>query len=283
MTFTVRLGQSAPVLGDVERNLEAILRLASEAADDGADLLVLPELALTGYTLKDMVPAVAQRIDSPAMDRLREASRDVALVMGFVEESDDYRYYNAVGYFESGELLHVHRKVYLPTYGMFDEYRYMAAGERIRAFDSRLGRVAMLICEDVWHPSAAYIASQDGATLLISVACSPARGTQDALQLYSSHAWQTLNRMYAHFFTQHVVFVNRVGYEDGVGFWGGSEVVGPEGDVLVRGPLFEECSISATISAQTVRRARIASPFLRDERLDLTLRELERIQRRRIG
>jgi predicted amidohydrolase len=279
MKYTIGIAQFAPALGDVSRNLATIETAVTEAR--GLDLLVLPELALTGYTLKDMVSTVAQRLDSPVMRKLAAISESVPLIVGFIEESDDYRYYNAAAYFESGNLVHVHRKIYLPTYGMFDEYRYMASGDRIRAFDTRIGRMAILICEDLWHPSTAYVAAQDGSSLLIGIACSPARGAQDDLQLYSSKAWQTLNRMYAHFFTEYVVFANRVGYEDGVGFWGGSEVIDPEGEVIARAPFFEEQLLLAPLTTERIRRARVISPFLRDERLDLTLRELERIYRQR--
>jgi predicted amidohydrolase len=279
MNATLGIYQFAPALGDVERNLATVETAVEAAHNAGVDLLVLPELALTGYTLKDMVPAVAQRLDSPLVRKLASLSERVSLVAGFVEESSDYRYYNAAAYFEGGRVVHVHRKVYLPTYGMFDEYRYMASGDRIRAFNTRFGRLAMLVCEDLWHPSTAYLTALDGASCLVGVACSPARGAQDDIQLYSSLAWQTLNRMYAHFFTAYVVFANRVGYEDGVGFWGGSEVVDPEGVVIARAPLFQEHFLTATLNADRVRRARIVSPFLRDERVDLTLRELERIHR----
>lgn len=279
MNAAIGIYQFAPVLGDVEENLNTIEAAVEKAEKASVELLILPELALTGYTLKDLVPFVSQRLDSPVMKRLASFSERVALVVGFVEESTDFRYYNAAAYFEGGKLLHVHRKVYLPTYGMFDEYRYMASGDRIRAFDTQFGRMSLLICEDLWHPSTAYLAALDGASCLVGIACSPARGAQEDIQLYSSLAWQTLNRMYAHFFTAYVVFVNRVGFEDGVGFWGGSEVVDPEGSVLVRAPLFEEHFLTASLKAERIRRARITSPFLRDERLDLTLRELQRIYR----
>ena len=281
MRFTVGIAQFAPFLGDLDRNVEKIEALFDRARREEIELLILPELALTGYTLKDMVPAVAQRLDSPLIRKLCAASRDFALVFGFVEESEDYRFFNAAAYVEEGAIRHVHRKVYLPTYGMFEEIRYFAAGDRIRSFETRFGRAALLICEDLWHPSTAYIAAQDGCDLLVGLACSPARGVHDEGDLYSAKAWQTLNRMYAHFFAQYVVFANRVGYEDGIGFWGGSEIVGPDGEVVAAAPRFEEELLIATLTTEEVRRARIISPFLRDERLDITLRELRRVERER--
>jgi predicted amidohydrolase len=279
MTWTIGIAQFAPALGDIERNVATIEALVGEGRQAGLNLLIFPELALTGYTLKDMVPAVAQRLDAPVLRKLAAASEHLALAVGFVEESGDYRFYNSVAYLEAGQVRHVHRKVYLPTYGMFDECRYWAPGQRIRAFDTPFGRMAVLICEDMWHPSAAYVASRDGSTVLIAPSCSPARGVQDDSGLYSARAWRTLNLMYAHFFAQYVVFANRVGFEDGVGFWGGSEVVDPEGEVVARAPLYEEHLLVATISPHRIRRARTVSPLLRDEQLDLTLRELRRIAR----
>ena len=277
MRWRVGIAQFAPVLGDVEKNLARVLEFIEQARRDELNLVVFPELALTGYTLKDMVPEVAQRLDSPIVRHLCEASRDIDVVVGFVEESPSYRFYNSGTYLHGGEIRHVHRKVYLPTYGMFDEIRYFAPGESIRAFDMGFGRAAILICEDLWHPSTAYVAAQDGCELLIGMACSPARGIQNERELYSAHAWQTLNQMYAHFFSQYVMFANRIGYEDGVGFWGGSEVIGPDGQSIAEASQFEEEFLVTEIVLEQVRRTRVVSPFLRDERLDLTLRELRRI------
>ncbi|MBT3267927.1 carbon-nitrogen hydrolase [Candidatus Poribacteria bacterium] len=282
MPLRVGISQFAPTLGDLDRNLALIEARIERGREENVDLLVFPELALTGYTLKDMAPTVAQRRDSVIIRKLAAASDEMSVVVGFVEESDDYRLYNAAGYFENGKLRHVHRKVYLPTYGMFEETRYLASGDRIRAFDTKHGRMAMLICEDMWHPSAPYITSQDGCEVLIGVASSPARGVQEDDDIYSAKAWRALNRVYAHFFGQYVVFANRVGFEDGVAYWGGSEIVGPGGEVVARAAQLEEEFLVGSISSQRVRRARIVSPLLRDERLDLTMRELERIQGERM-
>lgn len=282
MPLRVGIAQFAPSLGDVDRNLGLIEERVERGREEGLGLLVFPELALTGYTLKDMVPTVAQRRDSSTIRKLAAASKELSVVVGFVEESDDYRFYNAVAYFEDGELRHVHRKVYLPTYGMFEENRYLASGDRVQAFDTGHGRMAMLICEDMWHPSAPYIASQDGCQVLIGVASSPARGVQEDDDVYSAKAWQALNHVYAHFFGQYVVFANRVGFEDGVAYWGGSEIVGPGGEVVARAAQLEEELLIGVLSSERVRRARIISPLLRDERLDVTMRELARIQSERM-
>ena len=160
----VALAQVAPALGNVEANLRMHRSAARKAAAAGADLIVFPELSLTGYLLQDLVPEVALSPEqSREIEQLRRLSRRIAIVMGFVEESEDHRFYNSALFLARGEILHSHRKVYLPTYGMFDEGREFAAGETFRAFDTPLGRFGILICEDAWHPSAAYLLARDGA------------------------------------------------------------------------------------------------------------------------
>src|SRR4051812_13753954 len=154
--FHIALAQIAPKLGDLAGNLELHKRQIAAAKKQNSDLIVFPELSLTGHFLRDMVPDVALAADADELQALADAAGEAALVVGFVEESLDRRFYNSAFFAEDGHILHVHRKVYLPTYGLFEEQRYFAAGERIRAFDSaRFGRVGLLVCEDFWHLSAA--------------------------------------------------------------------------------------------------------------------------------
>jgi predicted amidohydrolase len=159
----VVLAQLAPFLGDVPRNLERHLAVIGEARDGGAHLVVFPELSLTGYFLKDLVPDVALRPDAPELADLARAADGVDLLVGAVLETEDTRFHNAALYFSGGRLVHVHRKVYLPTYGLFDEQRYFAQGDRFRAFEAPLPaahqprpwHAGVLICEDMWHLSGA--------------------------------------------------------------------------------------------------------------------------------
>ncbi|MBM4266599.1 MAG: carbon-nitrogen hydrolase [Deltaproteobacteria bacterium] len=277
--FTVSLAQIKPRLADVPANLELYERAVREARGQGADLVVFPELSLTGYHLKDEVQAVGEKLDGPVLGRLRELSRDLALVVGFVEEASDYRFFNSAALLDRGEMVHVHRKVYLPTYGMFDENRYFARGGRIAAFDSRFGRAATLVCEDLWHPSTAHVAALDGAITLLCPSSSPARGVRESTeQDDNARTWELLNRAYAVAYGIFVIYVNRVGFEDGVGFWGGSEVLDASGRRVVKAPYYEEAVVSCEIDLAAARRQRIMSPLLRDEDVDLTIRELQRIQ-----
>jgi predicted amidohydrolase len=280
-TLTVGIAQINPRLGDVQANFSLCEQSISKAKEQGLDLLVFPELSLTGYHLRDMVATVAVRVDSPEIARLKELSHEVPLVIGLVEESPDYRFYNAAVYLAGGELRHLHRKVYLPTYGMFDEQRYFARGDQIRVFDTSFGRAALLICEDLWHPSTAYLAALDRALLIICPSSSPLRGISDGeTQDDNARYWELMNRAYAETFGVFLVYANRVGFEDGVGFWGGSEILDPFGHRLAKGRYYEEDFITAELSLDTVRRKRVASPLLRDEDIDLTINELLRIRGR---
>jgi predicted amidohydrolase len=283
MIIKVGLAQINPTLGDVGRNLDIFEDYLGRAQKEKVDLLVFPELGLTGYFLRDTVPDVALREGSPILERLQAMSREMDIITGFVEESKDHLFYNAGIYLERGQVRHIHRKVYLPTYGMFDEQRYFAQGRKIRVFDTRFGRLGLLICEDLWHLSTAYVAFQDGADFLVNLGSSPSRGLKGEGKLTIADIWETLNKAYAGLFSQFVLFANRVGYEDGVNFWGGSEILDPEGRRVVKGPYFDETLVIGEIDTGDLRRTRIATTLLRDEDLDLTIKELLRIQQQRFS
>jgi predicted amidohydrolase len=281
--FAVGIAQIDPRLGDVAANLAEYERQLREAKGQGIDLLIFPELSLTGYFLKDMVATVALGSDAPEMRRLRALSREtVAFVAGAVEETPEYRFYNAALFFDGGELRHVHRKVYLPTYGLFDELRYLARGDRLQAFDSRFGRAALLLCEDLWHPSTSYVAAMDRALTLIVPSASPIWGLERGEVPENASYWQRVNGVIAESYGMYVIYANRVGFEDGIGFWGGSEIVGPTGDVIARARYYEPDLIAAEVTFGAVRRKRIAAPMLRDENIDLTIAELCRIRGRAV-
>jgi predicted amidohydrolase len=275
------IAQIAPALGDLERNLALHEKVAREAISRGVDLLVFPELSLTGYFLKDQVPSVALPTGAPALETLKDLSRQVAMVVGFVEEAAGHRFHNAAAYLEGGDVRHVHRKVYLPTYGIFDESRYLGAGSHVRAFDTAIGRVAILICEDLWHPAVPGIAAWDGAEIVICPSASPGRGPGEDEPFQNARTWERIVQSYAGLYTCFVVYTNRVGYEDGACFWGGSQVVSPGGQVLAKARYLDEDLLEVSLEPGRLRRARIANPLLRDERLELTLQEVQRLLRAR--
>jgi len=229
---------------------------------------------------------VAMRADDPRLRELAGAADGMSVVVSFVEESDDHRLFISAALLEDGAVRHIHRKVFLPTYGLFDERRFFAAGSVIRATDSRLGlRLGISVCEDAWHLATPQLLALDGAQVLINVSSSPGRdiaaGSKDGLGTATS--WRTLNRTYAQLTTSYVVFVNRVGVDESISFWGGSEVVGPSGATVFQAPLHEEGLFLTTIDPGELRRERIATPLLRDERPEVVLRQLDRIARSRAG
>ena len=266
-----------PALGDRARNLERHRQWVRQAGGAGVELLVFPELSLTGYFLKDLVPESAIQLDSKEMRDLAALSAELDVVLGTVIESPDHRYFNASLYFSQGELVHVHRKVYLPTYGMFDEQRYFAPGDRFRSFATPFGRAGILVCEDIWHLPSAYILSLQGVDMIICPSSSPGRGITTDERLGTAESYRLVCRTYAQFLTTFFLYCNRVGFEDGANFWGGSMVIGPNGDIIAQHEDAEEALVLATIDLADVRRERLANPLLRDERIELTINELRRV------
>jgi predicted amidohydrolase len=277
----VALAQIAPRLGDVQANLELHLEAIERAREAGAGVVAFPELSLTGYLLRDQVPEVALREDAPLLERLREASRGIDVVLGFVEETATHRFHNACAYLSGGRTLHVHRKVYLPTYGMFDEGRDFARGGRFRAFDSPHGRAGLLVCEDAWHATSAWLLAHQGALVLYVPSSGPTRGAKPEREITSVAVWRELLQATAQFQTAFVVYVNRVGCEDGLTFGGGSFVMDPFGRTIASLPPLDGGLLIADLEGEVLRRARTAYPLLRDSDLELVHRELERLRRLR--
>jgi NAD+ synthase (glutamine-hydrolysing) len=279
MKLKLALAQISTKLGNIQANLEKHLALIDQASQAGVDLLVFPELSLTGYVLQDLVPSVSCRPDPGDLvfSPLLEASRTLDLVVGFVDEDTRHRFYIASAYLSQGKVLHVHHKVYLPTYGLFDEGRFFAPGDCVRAFDTRFGRFGMLICEDFWHASPPYLLWLDGADVMLFASASPGRGLNGEPKLESSAWVEHTNRAYAGLFTTFIAHANRSGFEDGLNFWGGSTVFDPDGKLVVQGAYFEEALVTAEIDLNQLHRTRARMPLLRDERPELVQRELERI------
>ncbi|MDD5052707.1 MAG: nitrilase [Sulfuricurvum sp.] len=239
----VALIQFAPKLN--RSNLLDVLKVIEANAD--ADVVVFPELALSGYLLQDKLFEDAWRIEE--LDTLAYASHQCDIVIG-AALWDNGKVYNSALYFSQGKMLHIHRKNHLPTYGMFEEGRYFAAGNEIISFKTPYGNAIMVVCEDIWHAeSIATIASSD-AEIVYVLAASPARDfSDDGIGIESQ--WDALLTSTALLSHNYVVFVNRVGFEDGLGFWGGSRVVTPMGKKEYVFPLFENkyqtCQLDANL------------------------------------
>jgi predicted amidohydrolase len=282
----VGLGQLAPRLGHVDANLEIHRQWIAQARAQNVDLLVFPELGLTGYLLQDLNADVAMRGDDARLAGLARESAGMSVIVGFVERAPDEQLFIAGALMEDGEVRHVFRKSYLPNYGLFDERRFFGQGTQLRAVDSRLGvRLGLCICEDFWHLPVAYLLALDGAQILVNIASSPGRDIAAVNEggLGTATSWRTIMRAYAQLTTSYVVFVNRVGVEEAVTFWGGSQVIGPDGDVDFEAPLIDEGLHVVEIELDEIRRERTSLPLLRDERPDFVARQLERIAREQAG
>lgn len=278
---TVAIAQIAPKLGDVAANLSLHQEYIRKAMHAKADVVVFPELGLTGYQVQDLTLDVARDVRHRDVQALVDMSFEIDVLFSFVEETSDHLFYVTALYARGGSIHHLHRKVYLPTYGMFDERRYFAAGQDFQSFDDGHNVGGILICEDAWHVSAPYLLAMQGVTTLFVPASSPGRNVMDASGFGSHAFWRQLLQMYAQLFGSHVVFVNRVGYEDGVHFYGGSGVVGPDGHWLDKLTSDDETLMLYTLDRRDVRRARYTTPLVRDERMHLVASQLASIMQKR--
>lgn len=275
----VGLAQLRPTLGNIERNVNLHLELIAKAKQNQVELLLFPELSLTGYRLLDLTYDVALSLYSEWVKQLVSLADGIDIVFGFVERDENHILYNSALYASEKQVIHVHRKVYLPTYGMFDEDRYFGHGETVRSFPTRFGQVGMLICEDMWHSSMPFLLTQDRAQLILIPSNSPVRSLHPG-GIGSQSFWYTNLKNQASLNTVFLLFCNRVGTEDGVTFFGGSTVVNPYGDQIAKADRLTEQLLLADLDLDEIRRARYETPLLRDENLDLTIRELSRIRQK---
>jgi predicted amidohydrolase len=274
LSVRIAIAQCAPALGAMKRNVAMHLEWIGRAKSAGADLVVFPELSLTGYYLKDLAADVACSPDGPELAAIADASRGIDVSAGFVERSRDAKLHIAQGHWSNGRLLNVHRKVYLPTYGIFDDGRYFGPGDRFETYAWAGGTTGVAICEDLWHVSTPYLYAAAGATIVLSPSASPGRGVAEGGDLGTAESCRLMDRFYASYLTIYVVYVNRVGHEDGIAFWGGSEIVAPDGTVVVRAPEFDEALLVGEIDSDLVARERARNPLMRDEREDIVLRNI---------
>jgi len=267
-TLTLGLAQLDSRLGDVEANLERHLDWIASARAQGVDLLVFPELSLTGYRLLHLTSRVAIAPGSPILERLAEAARPMAVLAGFVETGVRGVLYNSAVLLSGGAQVHIHRKLYLPTYGIFQEERFLRAGKRLGLAGFPWGQAGILICEDLWHPELARRLAAAGARLLLIPSAGPGRvgpGDDPA----SHESWEVLTRATSLLDTCWVAYCNRVGWEEGSFYAGGSHIVRPGGEVLARAPFLDEHLLVAEIDLREADRLRWRLPLLEDERSDI--------------
>ena len=274
----LRIAQIDCTLANFDKNLAQHCTLIEEAIREGADAIAFPELSLTGYNVQDAAQDIAMHIEDARFAPLRELSRKISIICGGIELSNDYGVYNSAFMFEDGIGQSVHRKIYLPTYGMFEELRYFSACQQIKAVTSkRLGRIGVAICEDFWHVSVPYLLAHQGAKLLFVLMSSPLRMSPGIGNPAIITQWQTIASTYSFLFSSYVACINRVGNEDSFTYWGNSSVTGPDGTILCAAPLFKPSVKDSLIDVSEVKRARLHSSHFLDEDLRLISAELSEI------
>jgi len=221
----VTLAQTSPKLN--RSNLQTIISIVNDVKDE-SDLIVFPELSLNGYSLQDKLYEDAWNIDE--LNELASVSKDIDIVVGLAFRDGDL-FRNSALYFSGGKLLSKHNKVHLPNYGMFEEARYFEAGNIFESFMSTHGKISMLVCEDLWHDSVHKDLIKENPDFIIALVASPARGFKDS-GLEIEEQWQDIIKTISKECSAKVIFVNRVGFEDGLGFWGGSCIVDENSNIL---------------------------------------------------
>lgn len=264
----VAIAQMHPELGNLQANLDKLEGFVERAVADGVDLLVTPELALTGYPVGAWFSSASISAASPEFALLKELSHRMPMIVGLIEETEEVEFFNSAVYLHDGRVQHLHRKIYLPTYREFDERRYFMAGWTASAFETPWCRMGVLICGDAWHLSLPYLLAHDGADVIVVLAASSVTGLTSAISTRDS--WERMNRSYALTLSNFVVFTNLVGKIGGSEFWGGSHVVLPDGRILDQAGFEDEELLISTLDLRLLREQRLILPFRRDDSLALT-------------
>lgn len=279
-TFRIGIGQIPSVQGDVTGNSRLIADCVDRARDLGIEHLVFPELALTGYYIDRSFTHAARRLDSPEIQELKPLSRHVDLTVGFIEETPSALFYNSSLHLSRGRIISLHRKIYPPTYGRFDERRYFGAGWDVSAYDTPFARMAMLICGDAWHLPLAYLAAHDGADVLLVLAASTWQGLAETTPCHD--AWRWMCQSYALTLSCFVVFANFPAGDPVYDFWGGSFIVGPDGNLIVESQTGEPDLPWADLDPAKLRFQRVQLPFRRDDSLAHTVQLGQRILKAKV-
>lgn len=293
----VGIFQTSPVLLDVQANLKDIVSKIETAREEQIDLVVFPELALTGYFVGKNYHKAALRMDSDEIKEIARATRGTAAVVGFIEESHSMNFYNSALVAVDGDILFAYRKLNLPNYGVFEERKIFSSGKKIPTFRFKDYNIAVYICNDLWHPSLPYLGVVQKADVFISIFNS-SRGSMGT-EFSNIESWGIINKFYSRVFGIYNICANRVGNEGLEGrrttngsspppteesledepfrFWGGSEIINPFGKSIVQAALYEPDFIYADLSRDLLRKKRILLPYLRNDDPYFTRRELQRI------
>lgn len=275
-TFKIGVAQTATVVEDLDGGFEKHRKMIEAARREDIEVLLFPELSLSGHGIGPKFLEMALPRDDPRILELARLSGDMITVFGLIEDGVAAQFYNSVIAVQDGQVFYVHRKINLATYGMLEEGKHFAAGRYVETFE--LGnpwQVSVLICNDLWNPALVNLAALHGATLLLAP-ISSAIGAVGA-EFDNPSGWATCLRFYSMIYGLPLAMANRVGREGKLEFWGGSCILDPFGQVLADADKENEGLISATLDYRDLRRARYLLPTVRDSNLDLVLRESERL------
>jgi predicted amidohydrolase len=305
----VAVYQTSPVLLDVKANLEEVITKINQGREKGAQLIVFPELALTGYFVGEKYHEVALRLDSREVTHLASATKGTAAVVGFIEESPSMNFYNSALVAIDGQIAFAYRKLNLPNYGVFEERKYFSSGKKVPVFKLFDFSIAVFICNDLWHPSLPYLGVCQKADIFVSIYNS----SQESMgtEFSNIESWGIINTFYSRIFGIYNICANRVGEESFVEritaasplpgqavlqealdspcqmktytFWGGSEIINPFGLQITKAALYKPAEISGEISRDLLRRKKILLPYLRNDDPFFTYRELQRILYKKRG
>jgi len=274
----VALAQISPYLGNVRKNFKLHIQYIEKAKKKNIDLLIFPELSLTGYTLKDLVEEVALPLENdPLIDKLVTASREVSFVFGLVEEKERGIFFNSAVFLSAGKILHVHRKVFLPTFGMFEEGKFFAQGKNFHTFSTPYGNTGMMICRDFLHYGACYLLFAGGSEIIIVISAAPGRGISKKESYETSRMWELMGETISRFSTAFLIYCNRVGFENGKHFAGGSFIYNPMGQLVAKASYLDKDFLIQEINLDDIREVRKKWPYKRDDRPEVILEALKRI------
>ena len=276
MKLKVGAAQLRSVVGNMDASVAKHCEMIRQAQETGTDILLFPELSLTGYGEGTASLNLAMRKDDPKILELAHASEGMVTILGFVEEGLAAQFYNSAVAVRDGKIIYVYRKVNLATYGAPEEGKHFASGRYVETFD--LGepwKLSILICSDLWNPALVNLVALHGTTLLlvpISSAIEAVGGEFD-----NAGGWGTCLNFYSMIYGFPIVMANRTGKEGPLTFWGGSRILDPYGKVITQASRDDDHVIYAELDYEAIRRARYFLPTVRDSNLGLVLRESERL------
>jgi len=292
----IAIYQTSPTLLDVKANLNDVISKIRRGKEKGAQLIVFPELALTGYFVGQRYHEAALRLDSKEIKKLVAATKGTAAVVGFIEESPAMHFYNSALVAIDGEIHFAYRKLNLPNYGVFEERKYFSSGKRVDVFKLHDLTIAIFICNDMWHPSVPYLGICQKADVFVTIMNSAEESM--GMEFSNIESWEVINKFYSRTFGIYNVVANRVGkesYGDGQSpsretvdqagdssrvhchFWRGSEIINPFGQEEAKAAMYKEDEIFGEISRDLRRKKKIILPYLRGDDPFFTHRELGRI------